>query len=168
MLISILRMGKWRPRHDSPEGLSGGHGTESEAWTWDLVLFLLSYSEGSLREPQEAEENSRNSQDAWEPGCLDPLALTAPRLRCDPVELSPCLCLCCKKVVSRGRTLDCLDQGPLSQAPSLCPPPCVPLPQAHFCVLSLSPTSGSPSPRPHPWVTSPRPCACVPLPPLLS
>ena len=138
MLISILRMGKWRPRHDSPEGLSGGHGTESEAWTWDLVLFLLSYSEGSLREPQEAEENSRNSQDAWEPGCLDPLALTAPRLRCDPVELSPCLCLCCKKVVSRGRTLDCLDQGPLSHAPSLCPPPSgsllCPLPQPHLWV----------------------------------
>ena len=52
----------------------------------NLVLFLLSHSERSLRELQEAQENSRSLQSLWEPGPLGPPPLAAPSPLCDPVE----------------------------------------------------------------------------------
>lgn len=73
-----------------------------------------------MREPQEAEENSRTLQGFWEPGPLGSPPLAAPSPLCDPVKLPPSLRLG-SRVAGRAWTLDC--RGPRPPPPgSTCVP----------------------------------------------
>lgn len=116
-----LQMGKLRPRGGLPEGLRGGHGIESQALTLTM-LFVLSHFEESLKEPQVAEENSRNPRSAWEPGHFSLPPLAAPRPLCDLVGVASFSVPLLQQ--SDGKSVDSTASVSPSTRPHLCVPLC--------------------------------------------